>query len=37
MYRVLLAVLMAAIAVQLSGCTGTLRLGSEIPALGTSD
>ena len=33
MYRVLLAVLAAAIAIQLSGCTGTLRLGSSVPVV----
>ena len=33
MYRVLLAVLAAAIATQLAGCTGTLRLGSSIPVV----
>ncbi|WP_272481826.1 hypothetical protein [Hyphomicrobium sulfonivorans] len=29
MYRVLAAVLLTAVAVQLSGCTGSLRLGSN--------
>jgi hypothetical protein len=31
MYRVLLAVLLGLLAIQVSGCTGSLRLGSEIP------
>lgn len=30
MYRVLAAVLLTAVAVQLSGCTGSLRLGSNL-------
>jgi hypothetical protein len=30
MYRVLVAVLLAVLAVQLSGCTGSLRLGSSV-------
>lgn len=30
MYRVLLATLLALLAVQLSGCTGSLRLGSSV-------
>jgi hypothetical protein len=34
MYRVLVALLLTLLAVQLSGCTGSLRLGSHIPALG---
>jgi len=29
MFRVLVAVLLAALAIQVSGCTGSLRLGSE--------
>lgn len=33
MYRVLLATLLAIIAIQLAGCTGTLRLGSSIPVV----
>ena len=33
MYRVLAAVLLAAVAVQLSACTGSLRLGSSIPVV----
>ena len=34
MFRVLVAVLLAAVAVQVSGCTGSLRLGSasQMPA-----
>jgi hypothetical protein len=31
MYRVLLAFILVATAVQLSGCTGSLRLGGHIP------
>lgn len=30
MYRVLVAVLLTLLAVQLSGCTGSLRLGSSV-------
>lgn len=30
MYRVLVAMLLALLAVQLSGCTGSLRLGSSV-------
>lgn len=33
MYRVLAAVLLAAVAVQLSACTGSLRLGSSVPVV----
>jgi hypothetical protein len=30
MYRVLVALILTMLAVQLSGCTGSLRLGSEV-------
>jgi hypothetical protein len=33
MYRVLVAVLLTLLAVQLSGCTGSLRLGSSVPVV----
>jgi len=33
MYRVLLAALVSLLAVQLSGCTGSLRLGSSVPVV----
>jgi len=33
MFRVLAAVLLAAVAVQLSACTGSLRLGSSVPVV----
>ncbi|MDH4983462.1 hypothetical protein [Hyphomicrobium sp. D-2] len=33
MYRVLAAVLLTAVAVQLSGCTGSLRLGSNVSVM----
>lgn len=33
MYRVLIAMLVTLVAVQLSGCTGSLRLGSQIPVV----
>lgn len=34
MYRVLVALILTLLAVQLSGCTGSLRLGSSIPVVG---
>ena len=33
MYRVLVAVLLGALAVAVTGCTGSLRLGSNIPVV----
>jgi len=33
MFRVFLAFLLAAVAVQVSGCTGSLRLGSNVPVV----
>lgn len=33
MYRVLVALILTLLAVQLSGCTGSLRLGSSIPVV----
>lgn len=37
MYRVLVAVLLGAVAVAVTGCTGSLRLGSNITVVGIHD
>ncbi len=36
MYRVLVATLLAAVALMVTGCTGSLRLGSSIYVVGAS-
>ena len=33
MYRVLFAILLLTLALEMSGCTGSLRLGGDIPAM----
>jgi hypothetical protein len=33
MYRVLFAIILLTLALEMSGCTGSLRLGSDIPAM----
>ena len=33
MYRVLFAIIILTLALEMSGCTGSLRLGGEVPAV----